>query len=534
MLTRGYLQHTGVTEPFERICYEANKKVMRELFVGEIRAFSNDLGQLAALDRQARDVPLAELTEAFVEVTACLPVYRTYIRDLHVEDGDRDYIERTIRVARERTPPDRASDEAFAFLRRLLLLEPAYYAEEHKPHMLSFIMRWQQFTGPVMAKGLEDTASYRYNALISLNDVGSDPLRIRPPVDLAGFHEFNRLRLERWRGGLNATSTHDTKRGEDARARINVLSELPHEWDEQFQCWTRINEPLRRKLGHAAVPSANEEFLIYQTLLGTWPHDDGDLEDYPDRVRQFLNKAAREAKLHTSWIRPDEAYEQALDGFVAALLEPGSEFLDRFLPFQRKLAFYGAVNGLAQVLLKIASPGVPDFYQGCELWNFSMVDPDNRRPVDYRRRIELLDQQQNRAPEDLAGMVAELARDPRQDAAKLYVVWKSLRFRRDHAALFEEGEYIPFAASGAHPECVVAFARRRGDEWALAVAPRWLTRLGCTPPRLDSWRWEDTALEPPAGAPAVWSNVFTGAEVGGLSLSAILHGFPVALLEGRP
>jgi len=227
-------------------------------------------------------------------------------------------------------------------------------------------------------------------------------------------------------------------------------------------------------------------------------------------------------------------YEHALDAFASGLLATGGRFQDSFLPFQRKVAFYGALNGLSQVLLKIACPGVPDFYQGAELWNFSMVDPDNRRPVDYRHRGELLDWLRSRESEGRAALAAELAREPQQEAAKMYVVWKALGFRRDHATLFSEGEYIPVAAGGAHPDCVVAFARRRAGEWALAVAPRWITRLHCTPPNLNSCNWGDTALQLPSGAPQKWTNIFTGVTGHVPSISEILRDFPVALLEGLP
>jgi (1->4)-alpha-D-glucan 1-alpha-D-glucosylmutase len=468
-----------------------------------------------------------------MEVTARLPVYRTYIRDFEISDSDRQYIERTIRVARERTPAGKVSPEAFTFLRRVLLLDPPYYAEEHKGRMLAFVMRWQQFAGPVMAKGLEDTAYYRYNALISMNEVGGDPLRVMPPMDLSGFHEFNVLRQQRWAGGLSATSTHDAKRGEDARARINVLSEIPREWEEQFDRWSRLNEPLKKKVGGSVAPGLNEEFLIYQTLLGTYPNDESELNDYPARLRDFFIKAAREAKQRTSWLCPDADYEQALDAFTSGLLTAGSQFQESFLPFQRKVAFLGAVNGLSQVLLKMACPGVPNFYQGTELWSFSMVDPDNRRPVDYRRRAELLDWLRSRESEDRTILAADLAREPQKDAAKLYVVWKALGFRRDHFALFSEGDYIPVAAVGEHSDCVVAFARRRGGEWALAVAPRWITQLDCAPPDLSSCNWGDTALQLPPGAPENWTNVFTGVTGKASAMSEILRDFPVALLEGR-
>ncbi len=532
-LTALYERRTGTVQPFEEICYAANKKVMRDLFIGEVNSLGHDLGRLAAQDRYARDVPVSELKDALVEVTACLPVYRTYVRDFNVSPEDRERIERTVRVARERTPEDLITPEAFAFLRRVLLLEPRHYTRDELPRWLAFVMRWQQFTGPVMAKGLEDTASYRYNNLLSVNEVGSDPLRLDPPTDLAGFHEFNLYRQRHWPHTMNATSTHDTKRGEDARARLNVLSELPAEWEDCLERWTNLNEPFRRRAGGGLVPGPNDEFLIYQTLLATWPIHEADMPEYPERLRQFVVKAVREAKTRTSWIRSNIEYEEALCGFIADILSEEAKFLEDFLPFQRRIAFYGAINGLAQVLLKIASPGVPDFYQGSELWNLSMVDPDNRRPVDYTRRMELLDWLNDREAEGVKKLVAELMRDPLQDAIKLYVVRKALLFRRRHPELFSEGEYVPLAATGAGADNVIAFARRQDTKWVLAVAPRWVTQLGCQPPDWKTCEWRNTALERPEGAPAAWTNVLTGAVVRSLRLSGILRDFPVALLEGR-
>ncbi len=300
-----------------------------------------------------------------------------------------------------------------------------------------------------------------------------------------------------------------------------------------MECWTTLNEPFRRRAGGGLVPGPNEEFLIYQTLLATWPIDESEVADYPERLRQFVVKAAREAKTRTSWIRANTEYEEALCAFVSDILAEGGKFLEDFLPFQQRIAFYGAVNGLAQALLKIAAPGVPDFYQGSELWNLSMVDPDNRRPVDYTRRAELLDWLNNREAEGVKKLVADLVRDLQQDATKLYTVRKALLFRRRHAALFTEGDYLPVAATGAGAENVVAFARRREDEWALVVAPRWVTQLGCKPPEWKTCEWGNTALSPLEGAPAAWTNVYTGAVVRSLRLSGILRDFPVALLEGR-
>jgi (1->4)-alpha-D-glucan 1-alpha-D-glucosylmutase len=528
-----YATRTGDSAPFGDISYACNKQAIEQLFSGEANVLGQMLGRMAARDRRGRDLPASELKQALIEVTSWLPVYRTYIRDFEIPESDRAYIESTIEMARQRTPEERVSPAAFDFLRRVLLLEPAYYAEEFKESWLRFVMRWQQFTGPVMAKGLEDTASYVHNRLISQNEVGGDPLRQEPPVDLAGFHAFNQARLRFWPHGLNATSTHDTKRGEDARARINVLSEIPGEWENALNCWMRTNERHKKPVKNVVAPSTGDEILIYQMLLGTWPQDDAERSSYPERFHQFLTKAAREAKVHTSWISPNQDYENALIEFLDAIIHPDSAFLREFLPFQEKIAFFGAINGLAQVLLKICSPGAPDFYQGSELWNFSMVDPDNRRPVNYRKRIDLLDSLKRREAGSRVDLARELAANPLQDAAKLYVTSTCLEFRRTHRELFAEGEYLPVEASGTRSDHLCAFARRLGDQWAIAVAPRWLSQLACRPPALASCEWEETALNKPPEAAGAWHNVLTGQEVRDWRIAELLRDFPVALLASN-
>jgi (1->4)-alpha-D-glucan 1-alpha-D-glucosylmutase len=509
-----YRRLTGSHMPFAEICYQANKLVIEELFRGDLTALAHHLGALAARHRQARDVRLSELTEALIEVTACLPVYRTYLHSFEISDSDRGYVERTVALARSRTGPDRISDAAFEFIRSVLLLEPPYYLEERKKDWLDFVMRWQQFTGPVMAKGLEDTATYRYNALLSTNEVGGDPLRERPPFDLEEFHEFNSGRLEDMPDTLNATATHDTKRGEDSRARLNVLTEIPEEWERRLTRWMEWNASQKLAVNGVLAPTASEEILIYQTLLAVWPCE-------IERVKEFLIKALREAKQNSSWIAPRESYEQAVQEFVSRIVADEERFLPDFRELLSVVARHGAQNGLGQVVLKIAAPGVPDFYQGTELWQFSLVDPDNRRPVDYKRRSAMLDELRRRESEDRIALVRELAADPQRDEMKLLVTYRSLAFRRSHRELFARGEYIPLSARGACAAHVIAFARRLEDEWAVAVAPRWMSQVG---------EWGDTEIVPPANAPAEWSDCLTGLTPRSWRLADLLAEFPVALL----
>ncbi len=518
-----YRRHSGDELPFAEVYYRCSKDVMQTLFKGDVNSLVHALGTLAAGHRQARDIRLSELTLLLIEVTACLPVYRTYIHSFAIPPADRDYIERTLQLARSRTSREEVSDFALDFLRSVLLLDPPYYLQDRKQQWLDFVMRWQQFSGPVMAKGLEDTAVYRHNSLLSLNEVGGDPLRELPPPSLAAFHEFNRARLAASPDTMNATATHDTKRGEDVRARLNVLSEMPGEWDRRLERWMLWNEEKKVLVKRVPAPSRSEEIMIYQTLLGAWPASPDEVQNFPARVKEFLSKALREAKQNSSWIEPHEEYENAVYRFLDGILADEAHFFPDFFEFQSELARWGARNGLSQLLLKIASPGVPDFYQGTEFWQFTLVDPDNRRDVDYKRRLEALDILRRREGEDPIALIRELAGNPLRDETKLLVAAKALQFRKAHGSLFARGEYLPLEVRGPHAERVCAFARRHENEWAVVVAPRWVSSLD---------DWGETGLVLPEGAPAEWKDVITGLIPPSRLLRDLLAEFPVALLAG--
>src|SRR5579883_1637717 len=568
---------TGQPADFCAIAYEQKLKVMADLFAGDVSALATRLSELASRDRHARDLTVTELERALVEVTAQFPVYRTYTRDFAVAPRDRGYVEQAVAAARERQPDNGA---ALGFLRRVLLLEtPSYLAEADRLAWLRFTMRWQQFTGPIAAKGVEDTALYVYTRFLALNEVGSEPERAggadgaavgEPPDPVASFHGWNAARRRAWPHTLNATSTHDTKRSEDVRARLAVLSELPGLWATRLERWHAWNRPLQPTVHGQSVPDGSAELLLYQTLLGAWPLHEAEVPSFKERLRAYLVKASREAKTHTSWLHPDGAYEDALTGFAGAILAPadGSPFLADFLAFQRVVAFYGALNGLSQVLLKIAAPGVPDFYQGTELWDFSLVDPDNRRPVDFAARGRLLAALDEQESADRTGLLRGLLAHWEDGRIKLYLTARALDCRRRHAALFADGDYLPLAAAGARGDHVCAFGRRRGASWALAVAPRLPARLAATigggqggpatdqggaadtlPPLrlpLGDTVWGDTRLLLPAGAPRRWRNALSGANVDAaaeppdgaadlaLPLGGLLRDCPVALLVGEP
>lgn len=521
-----YREFTGAGSTMADVQYASKKKVMQHLFPGEVRALGYHLGRLAAVDRMARDLPFDSLVEALVEVSAWLPVYRTYVRAREITGRDRAYLETAIGEAEKALPG--CNPEVFAFIRRVLLLDIPRYAE-YPQDWLDFVMGWQQFTGPCMAKGFEDTACYVYNRLISQNEVGGDPELADHPFGPEAFHERNRGRLERWPHAMNATSSHDTKRSEDVRARINALTLAADDWAASVERWAGMNAGHRTELRGAPAPDRNDEYMFYQTLAGAWPFCEEDMPDFRDRVRNYMQKAVREAKVHSDWINPDQAYEEALLRFVDGALEASGDnpFPKDFAAFHARIAPSGAVNSLAQVLLKICSPGLPDFYQGTELWDLSLVDPDNRRPVDFQKRIGMLDELRRLEAYDLPALLAELTDKWTDGRIKLYLTYKALTFRRAHAELFQKGEYIPLAA----PETVCAFARCRGGEWAVIAAPR-LGRLRAG--ILDAPCCGEAALRLPDGAPKRWRSVLTGEEAGELRIDGLFVRFPVALLEPAP
>ncbi|HEU4596057.1 MAG TPA: malto-oligosyltrehalose synthase [Pyrinomonadaceae bacterium] len=542
-----YRDFTGLEVKFDDLLYGCKKLVLRVAMSSELHVLARRLGRIAEQHRWSRDFTLNSLQHALGEVIACFPVYRSYIRPRQtgVSPDDRLHINTAIRAAKRRNPATDAS--IFDFIASLLLLQdPKGVTREQRAERRDFVLRFQQLTSPVTAKGLEDTAFYRFYPLASLNEVGGEPAIIGIPVER--FHERNRDRQENWPHSLSATSTHDSKRSEDVRARINVLSEIPEEWNRALHRWRELNRPRKAQHEGSEVPDANEEYLLYQTLVGTWPLgpvDEGARREYVGRVQEYMNKALKEAKLHMSWISQNEAYEQAVREFVAAILEPGEDnsFVADFEEFQKTTTRAGLLNSLSQTLLKIASPGVPDFYQGTELWSFSLVDPDNRRPVDYELRKSLLASLDEEGRDNAAGLVERLVQRPEDGRVKLYVTTRALNFRKAHRELFEQGDYVPLSATGGRENHVIAFARRRDGEEVLAVASRFFTRHGIAR-SVNGWvgpdTWRDTALLLPEGSGGGrYRDVFTGAEfnvegnqaAASLPIARVLERMPVALLE---
>jgi len=530
---------------FQDVVCEKKKLVMHAAMSSEINTLGHYLNRISEQNRHTRDFTLYSLIKSIVEVIANFPVYRTYINSFEVSERDRQYIESAISRAKRQNPA--ISGSVFDFIRDVLLLRfPDSMNEDQKPAWLDFVKRFQQITGPVMAKGVEDTAFYVYNRLVSLNEVGGSPERFG--ISLEAFHGQNIERCKSRPLAMLATSTHDTKRNGDVRARINVLSEIPEPWRKGLSRWSRQNRKFKIMVDGQPAPNRNEEYLLYQTLVGTWPFcalDEVEFTEFRSRIRAYMLKAMREAKVNTSWISPNAQHEDAVMSFIDSILKTSrhNNFIHDFGVFQELTAGCGIFNALSQTLLKITSPGIPDFYQGNELWDFSLVDPDNRRPVDYNIRKNLLDALMRR--ESTAGPL-ETAREvvaTRNDGRiKLHLTCKALNFRRENRELFESGSYLPLTVEGACQEHVCAFERSVNDSSVLVVVPRFCSRLirdsGGLP--LGPEVWQDTRIILSVDtAVSCYRNVLTGEvlnneqQVGRLSLALqdILSIYPVALLE---
>ena len=528
---------------FLDIIYEKKQLVMAVGMSSEVNTLGHYLNDLSEKSRHTRDFTLNSLRRVIVEVIAALSVYRTYTNTWQASDRDVQYIEHAVSRAKRKNPA--MSGSIFDFLKDVLMLRfPKDFKDEDKSAWLDFVMRFQQITGPVMAKGVEDTAFYVYNRLVSLNEVGGVPDRFG--TSLETFHGQNIERMKNWPHAMITTATHDTKRSEDVRARINVLSEMPREWADRARAWARMNKKKKTVIDGAETPDRNEEYLLYQTLVGIWPIEpiEGNVNaDLIQRIKDYMLKASREAKVNTSWINPNREYEDALLAFIEDILRPASPFLNDFRPFQQTISHYGLYNSLSQTLLKICAPGVPDFYQGSELYDLSLVDPDNRRPVDYGKRVAMLAElKRKEAAMPGADLARELSRKKDDGLIKQYLISKALNYRKANRVLFEQGEYLPLNAEGKKADHVCAFVRRLGSASAIVVVPRFLTRLipGNGSMALGEAPWEDTHLVlPDAERETHYRDIFTNEIVGaepqqegkqGLALTSIFASFPVALM----
>jgi (1->4)-alpha-D-glucan 1-alpha-D-glucosylmutase len=455
--------------------YRSRKLIVRVALASELNVLASRLARIALAKRRTCDFTLNGLRDALTEVVASFEVYRTYVTSSGASETDARYIEGAIATSKRRSPA--ADTSIFDFIGDVLLTRIAEGQDPvYQNAVITFAMKFQQFTSPVMAKGLEDTAFYRYNRLVSLNDVGSDLHRFGTTT--AEFHRANQERQRDWPHTMLATSTHDSKRSEDVRARVSVLSEIMGFWRIRLRDWKGFNRRHKKTVNGSPAPSANDEYLLYQTLLGAWPveplRDDEAWETFSGRIEAYMLKAIREAKENTSWINRNTEYETAVSSFVKALLAPGpkNRFLPDFVAFERHVARMGLWNSLAQTLLKLTCPGVPDIYQGNDLWDFSLVDPDNRRPVDFARRVEMLQSLRSRGDALRGEDLRDLLKTPEDGRPKLYLIWRALCLRQQQPDLFQQGEYIPLRAEGTRADHVVAFARKFETATALVVVPR--------------------------------------------------------------
>ncbi len=527
----------------DEIIYRSKLQVMQNSLASEVHVLTNLLSQIAAADRHARDFTDNILETVLRETIACFPVYRTYTDERGTyPERDIAFIQSAIRQAKRRNPDIDAS--AFDFLCDMLLLKRKQESDrDTNPQQLYFALKFQQLTGPVMAKGVEDTTFYVYNRFISSNEVGGDTKSFG--ITLDHWHASNQERLKHSPDSMLTTSTHDTKRSEDMRNRLNVLSEIPGTWAGAVRRWQRSNAKAKRTLGDGrVVPDANEEYLLYQTIAGVWPwHADepGCRESVLKRIQEYTAKALSEAKVNLSWISPDPEYVKAVQDFLADILMPDKrgretsfmQTLNKLLP---QLQFFGGVNSLAQLVLKATSPGVPDFYQGTELWDLSLVDPDNRRPVDYALRDRMLTHLDQLAADQGPGAVAaEVSHNVSDGAIKLWTTAQVMRLRQAEHALFRHGSYVPLRGADAAEQFVIAYARQHEGRTVIVAVPRFACTLMRGNVELPLGKaWKDWTLPLPADIHGSLRNIFTGKQIvagdGTLALGEVLSSFPVAVL----
>jgi (1->4)-alpha-D-glucan 1-alpha-D-glucosylmutase len=526
-----YKRFSGFNTEFCELIYKNKKIMIDNHMTGDIDNLSHLLKKISSKYRYGSDITLHGIKSALVEMMAFFPVYRSYITPENFETADYTYIKESVKKALERNP---ALVHELKFIEHFLTYAPTdHFIDLEIEDRIQFIMRFQQFTGPLMAKGFEDTSLYIYNRLISLNEVGSKPDKFGITPD--EFHSFNLIRAKQWPYTMNATSTHDTKRGEDIRARLNVLSEIPAVWQKKIKSWTRLNENKKKIIDKKTVPDCNDEYLLYQTIIGAFPYFENEYIDFKTRVKDYMIKAVREAKVYTQWIKPDTAYENACLEFIDAILTDfeNSEFMSDLLLFQKKVAFYGVFNSLSQVLIKMTSPGVCDFYQGSELWDLSMVDPDNRRYVDFEKRKVYLEELKNKEKLDILRLLNELSQNKEDGKIKMYLVYRILTLRKDLPELFLNGEYIPLEVKGKFKNNIISFARKLKKKITITIVPRFLTGLLNEGESLTGDIWHDTSVYLPAGFPEDWTDMITCQGLKSkknIRINAALKYFPVSLL----
>lgn len=530
-----YHAFTGLDDDYEEMVFQKKYHILTTYMNGELDNLVLQMLNIPYIKIESADIA----RNALAVFMASFNIYRTYTNALPILEEDRVPVEKAF-LAAEKRSPELLSE--FEVLRSILLVSENDPACEAK---LEFLIRFQQFTGPLAAKGVEDTVFYLYNRLISHNEVGDSPKLFG--ITVHQFHDRMKERLHYTPMSVNATATHDTKRGEDARMRINVLSEIPEAWSTVVHKWKDVNTGIKTGSMETQIPDANDEYFIYQTLIGGFPMEAACDEVFIQRLKDFMMKAMREAKKNSDWNHPNDVYEQGTLAFIDKLL--GNEaFMTSFLPFHEIVNHYAMILSLAQTLIKITAPGIPDTYQGTELWDLSFVDPDNRRFIDYDLRKKYLTELL--AKNDKSVYLSELMSNAKDGRIKLYTTWAALNERRLRPQIFEQGEYVPLTFSGTKSTHMVGYARRHNDEWSITIAPKEIKQLGAGSKFPIGEIWGDTVVILPANAPAELLNVFTNElykpasytleekahestiTIGKkLLLSEVLAYFPIALLR---
>lgn len=521
-----------------RLLYESKRFILKVSMSSELQVLARRLDRISEQHRYSRDFTLQSLIIALRSVMANLSIYRTYISAYEKRIDEEDRGEITSAVEKAKTYNPALSSSLFDFIKDVLLLnEPPGLTERQREERNRFVMRFQQLTGHVMAKGLEDTSFYRFYPLASLNEVGADLGSFG--IDLERFHQENIFRLQNWPHSFLTTSTHDTKRSEDVRARMNVLSEIPKEWSDAIHRWELLNREKKKPMKNDEfAPDRNEEYLIYQTLVGAWPLEPMDDKKYTDfvlRIDQYINKAMKEAKIHTSWINPNMEHDLAVREFIHEILlkHEHNPFLPDLEQFIFRIRYAGVYNSLSQLVLKITSPGVPDFYQGNELWSFTLVDPDNRSPVDYSIRKKFLKEIAKDIKGDRISCLRSYLTMPEDGKIKMIITQEALHFRKEHIQLFSQGDYIALVSQGERKNHIIAFSRVLNHKGVVVICGRFfglLSHPSELPLGVDIW--QDTTVE--GILPGKYRDIFTHRTFetnGSLPIAEIFSDLPFSILS---
>jgi (1->4)-alpha-D-glucan 1-alpha-D-glucosylmutase len=529
--TQLYQKFSGNYNSFEKTIKDAKRLILKKNMAGDIDNLASLIKTISTHDRWGSDITLYGLRSALVELMIRFPVYRSYINTNNFSEEDRSNLQNAINSARSDEP---GLGREFDFIERFLFLRyDEGLSDDQKLKWTEVVMRFQQFTGPLSAKGVEDTVFYDYNRLISLNEVGGNPASFG--IEIKQFHDFCKYRKKQFPFSMNTTSTHDSKRGEDARMRINYLSEIPEIWEEHVNRWREINKKYKSKKYGVEIPDGNDEYFFYQTLIGTYPLDTGCTDSYRKRLREYMLKAVREAKIHTAWIEYDKDYERGILSFVDIVTDRtiSGEFFDTFTPFVQKAAKFGSYYSLSQCLLKMTTPGIPDFYQGAELWDLAMVDPDNRHLVDFDKRQAMINNDGFDTGNDYRSFQSMLE-DCSSGIAKMLLINCVLGLRKRNRDIFQDGDYVDLNATGEYCNSIVPFMRIIQDRAVIVVAVRQLHSVNSFEQfPVSEQVWGDTCIEIPEIPSPNWREIITGKTMAiqkKIYMSDLLEMFPGAVL----